>query len=58
MESSKISPPIIKECPYNIDCKVTHDIMIGDWALIPGEIVETHIDLGKNIASRLYMYII
>jgi flavin reductase (DIM6/NTAB) family NADH-FMN oxidoreductase RutF len=47
INSSKIDPPIIKECPYNIECKVTHDIMIGDWALILGEIIETHIDADK-----------
>ena len=52
MESSKIKPPIIKECPYNIECKVTHDIMIGDWALILGEIVETHIDKDKADESN------
>lgn len=47
VESTKIKPPIIKECPYNIECKVTHDILIGDWALILGEIVETHVDEDK-----------
>jgi flavin reductase (DIM6/NTAB) family NADH-FMN oxidoreductase RutF len=52
LESSKIKPPIIKECPYNIECKVTHDIMIGDWAHILGEIVETHIDKDKTDASK------
>ena len=52
MESSKIKPPIIKECPYNIECKVIHDVMFGDWALIMGEIVETHIDEDKADASK------
>ena len=52
MESSKIGPPIIKECPYNIECKVIHDTMIGDWALIMGEVVETHIDEDKADASK------
>jgi flavin reductase (DIM6/NTAB) family NADH-FMN oxidoreductase RutF len=52
LESSKIKPPIIKECPYNIECKVIHDIMFGDWALILGEIVETHIDKDKADASK------
>ena len=52
MESSKIKPPIIKECPYNIECRVSHDVMIGDWALILGEIVETHIDKDKADASK------
>jgi flavin reductase (DIM6/NTAB) family NADH-FMN oxidoreductase RutF len=52
VESLKIKPPIIKECPYNIECKVMHDVMIGDWALILGEIVETHIDEDKADASK------
>ena len=52
LESSKIKPPIIKECPYNIECKVTHDVMLGDWALILGEIVETHVDKDKVDASK------
>ena len=52
MESSKIKPPIIKECPYNIECKVIHDVMFGDWALIMGEIVETHIDEDKACSSK------
>ena len=52
IESLKIEPPIIKECPYNIECKVTHDIMIGDWAHILGEIVETHVDEDKTDESK------
>ena len=52
LESSKIKPPIIKECPYNIECRVSHDVMIGDWALILGEIVETHMDEDKADASK------
>ena len=52
IKSSKIKPPIIKECPYNIECKVMQDVMIGDWALILGEIVETHVDRDKADASR------
>ena len=52
MKSSKIKPPIIKECPYNIECIVTHDVMIGDWALILGEVVETHIDKDKADESK------
>ena len=52
LESSKIKPPIIKECPYNIECRVSHDVMIGDWALILGEIVETHMDKDKADASK------
>ena len=52
LESLKIKPPIIKECPYNMECKVTHEIVIGDYALILGEILETHIDKDKADASN------
>jgi flavin reductase (DIM6/NTAB) family NADH-FMN oxidoreductase RutF len=52
IKSLMIKPPIIKECPYNMECKVTHDIMIGDYALILGEIVETHIDEDKADTSN------
>jgi flavin reductase (DIM6/NTAB) family NADH-FMN oxidoreductase RutF len=52
LESSIIKPPLIKECPYNIECRVSHDVMIGDWALILAEIVETHIDKDKADASK------
>ena len=44
IESSKISTPMIEECPYNIECKVFNEIDMGDWVLILEEILETHID--------------
>lgn len=47
IKSSVIKPLIIKECPYNIECKVTHEVMIGEWVQVLGEIVETHIDEEK-----------
>jgi len=37
-----VSTPIIAECPYNMECRVTHDIEIGHYALVVGEVVETH----------------
>ncbi len=52
IKSSKIKPPIIKECPYNIECKVSHDIILGDWVLILGEIIETHVDTDKADESK------
>jgi flavin reductase (DIM6/NTAB) family NADH-FMN oxidoreductase RutF len=52
IESLKVKPPIIKECPYNIECKVTHEIIIGDCVLILGEILETHIDEDKADESN------
>lgn len=39
-----IGTPIIKECPYNIECVVNNIIDNEDWNIIIGKIVETHID--------------
>lgn len=47
LRSSEVKVPIIKECPYNMECKVTQTIEIGEYVLILGEIVETHIDEDK-----------
>jgi flavin reductase (DIM6/NTAB) family NADH-FMN oxidoreductase RutF len=45
--SSKIKPPFIKECPYNIECVLSKEIKFGKWNLLLGEIVETHVDRDK-----------
>lgn len=47
LESSKIETPIIKECPYNMECKVSKEVEVGDWVILLSEIVETHIDEDK-----------
>jgi flavin reductase (DIM6/NTAB) family NADH-FMN oxidoreductase RutF len=47
LKSHKIKTPIIKECPYNIECKVIKEVEVGDWVLVIGEIVETHVDEDK-----------
>jgi flavin reductase (DIM6/NTAB) family NADH-FMN oxidoreductase RutF len=39
-----INTPIIQECPYNIECKVTQEIELGEYTLFMAEIVETHVD--------------
>jgi flavin reductase (DIM6/NTAB) family NADH-FMN oxidoreductase RutF len=44
--------PIIAECAYNMECKVTREIALGDWVLILGEIVETCVDEDKVDASN------
>ncbi|HEY5532310.1 MAG TPA: flavin reductase family protein [Candidatus Anoxymicrobiaceae bacterium] len=43
-ESSVVAAPIIDECPYNMECRVTGEHEIGEWVLLLGEIVETHAD--------------
>lgn len=40
--SSAISTPMIAQCPYNLECRVTHELDLGDYALVVGEIVESH----------------
>jgi flavin reductase (DIM6/NTAB) family NADH-FMN oxidoreductase RutF len=47
MPSNKVVPPIISECPFNLECKVVNETCFGDWVVIFGEIVETHVDEDK-----------
>jgi flavin reductase (DIM6/NTAB) family NADH-FMN oxidoreductase RutF len=42
--SSAIETPIIVECQYNIECRVTGEHEIGAYRVILGEIVEAHAD--------------
>ncbi len=47
MPSSVVSSPIIKECPLNLECKLTEWKIIGRTNHFVGEIVETHVDTDK-----------
>lgn len=42
--ASIVSTPLIAECPYNMECRVTHEVDIGHYTLVVGEVVETHAD--------------
>jgi len=42
--SSAISTPIIEECRLNLECRVTHEVAVGEYVVVFGEIVETHAD--------------
>lgn len=44
--SAVVSAPIIAECPYNMECRVTHEIEIGEYVLVVGECVESHAEEG------------
>lgn len=37
--ASKVKPPLIKECPVNIECKVKHVIDLGAHHMFIGEVV-------------------
>ena len=53
VKGAKVTAPIIKECPYNMECRVSQEIDLGDYVLILGEIVETHIDEDKVTDSKI-----
>lgn len=39
-----VRTPIIEQCPYNMECRVTGETEIGEYVLIVAEVVETHAD--------------
>jgi flavin reductase (DIM6/NTAB) family NADH-FMN oxidoreductase RutF len=45
--SSIVKAPLVAECPFNLECKVIQEITFGEWTVIFGEIVETHVDEDK-----------
>lgn len=40
--SSLIGAPMIAECPFNLECRVTEEVVIGSYRLVLGEVVEAH----------------
>jgi len=42
--SEKVKPPLIKECPVNIECAVKNKIPLGSHHLFLGEVVLVHVD--------------
>jgi flavin reductase (DIM6/NTAB) family NADH-FMN oxidoreductase RutF len=42
--SIKIQPPLIKECPVNMECISKNKIPLGSHHLFLGEIVQVHVD--------------
>lgn len=37
-----LSTPMIAECAYNLECRVTQELQVGAYAVVFAEIVETH----------------
>jgi flavin reductase (DIM6/NTAB) family NADH-FMN oxidoreductase RutF len=37
-----VSAPLIAECPYNLECRVTDSVEIGEYVVVIGEILESH----------------
>lgn len=44
--SDKVKPPLIRECPVNIECVVKKNIPLGTHHLFIGEVVRVHVDKG------------
>jgi len=44
LPATKVAPPLIAECPVNIECRVTGIQEIGDHDLFVGEVVAQHVD--------------
>lgn len=42
--SDIVEAPRIAECPYQMECKVTHEIPLGSHVLLVAEVVESHAD--------------
>jgi len=36
--------PLIRECPINLECKMTHSLDFGSHCLVVGEMIEAHVD--------------
>jgi flavin reductase (DIM6/NTAB) family NADH-FMN oxidoreductase RutF len=34
--------PIVDQCPYNLECRVTREVELGEYVLVIGEIVDSH----------------
>ncbi len=44
LPASKVRPPLIAECPVNLECRVTQSLTLGAHTLFLGEIVAVHLD--------------
>jgi len=48
--AEKVKPPLIKECPVNIECRVKMKIPLGVHHLFIGEVLRVHVD--QNILNE------
>lgn len=44
--SAEVAAPRIAECPYQLECRVTHEIELGSHVLLIAEVVESHAEEG------------
>ncbi|MDH5816115.1 MAG: flavin reductase family protein [Candidatus Nezhaarchaeota archaeon] len=46
IESKKVRPPRIKDCPIQLECKVEFMKEFGDHYIVVGKVVEEHVERG------------
>jgi flavin reductase (DIM6/NTAB) family NADH-FMN oxidoreductase RutF len=57
-KGAKVSAPLIKESPVNIECKVVKEVETGDHVWFIGEVLTTHVREGyKWSAGLLFKWI-
>lgn len=44
MESAIVAAPIIEQCPFNLECRLTEEVTVGSYRVVLGEVVEAHVD--------------
>lgn len=42
--SALVDAPIIEQCPFNLECRVSAEVEVGSYRVVLGEIVEAHAD--------------
>ncbi len=47
LPAQKVAPPIIAECPLNLECKVLAEHEVGDHQLFLGGVLVEHVDADK-----------
>jgi flavin reductase (DIM6/NTAB) family NADH-FMN oxidoreductase RutF len=61
--ASEVRPPLIEECPVNIECRVLEQKSVGDHDLFLGEVLAVHVDedkldgSGRILSEKLDMLI-
>lgn len=43
-QATKITSPLIRECPVSMECKLIHTLHLGDHDWLVGEVVAVHVD--------------
>jgi len=47
LPATKVAPPLIAECPLNLECRVLSEQEVGDHQLFLGEVLAEHVDTDR-----------